>query len=198
MLLACFERWTFVSTRMVPWSQSAQSTARTKEFRCRQIPFLAERYSNNVSETEMSSTRPLRAGQISMGKIALCTFAVLIAAVTAQNTTAPSEAPIAFAPTRATEASAPSPQIARVRTGQYASDSLATTPTSLNQIQVHLVDKISSTHPCVPSPLGPAYAQFSLGSTIKSAISSFSLPSTQPTGYQSTVPAHHQSPLACI
>ena len=76
------------------------------------------------------------AGQIKMAGKVLCLLLVLVAAVSAQNDTA-ANGPIAFAPTKGV-ALAPAPQTLRVRTGQYASDSLATTPTSLYQIQVLL------------------------------------------------------------
>ena len=65
-----------------------------------------------------------------------CLLLGLVAAASAQSD---ASGPVAFAPTTATTASAPNPSAsARVRTGQYASDSLANTPTSYNQIQVRL------------------------------------------------------------
>ena len=54
------------------------------------------------------------------------------------GTTTTAQGPVAFAPTGAVDrASAPNPAAsARLRTGNYALDSLASTPTSYNQIQV--------------------------------------------------------------
>ena len=56
----------------------------------------------------------------------------------ANATTTTAQGPVAFAPTGAVDrASAPNPAAsARLRTGNYALDSLASTPTSYNQIQV--------------------------------------------------------------
>lgn len=63
-----------------------------------------------------------------------CLVLGLVATASAQDS---ASGPVAFAPTTSTTASAPSPSnYVRQRTGQYASDSLANTPTSYNQIQV--------------------------------------------------------------
>lgn len=67
-----------------------------------------------------------------------CVLLGLVATVSAQD----ASAPVAFAPTTATNAGAPNPSAsARPRSGQYAADSLATTPTSYNQIQASLSGK---------------------------------------------------------
>ena len=65
-----------------------------------------------------------------------CLLAACVALAAAAAST-PADAPIAFAPTESTKASAPNPKASyATRSKPYALDSLATTPTSYNQIQV--------------------------------------------------------------